>query len=319
MDPAWAWRVLGLPPGSGTDDVRRAFRLGAQLMHPDRVAALGADVVAEAHRRMVELAEAYRVCSAVATGLPPPPPRPQRADETAPARHGPLHPVGGQAAALLAEARAMLAPLAPLDAYRGNRPTRLAWDDNAEQSRAVVATLEQVADAWPGTAEGDAARALLVSSVAALNTLSARERAGHLVLVVDDAARDDAWEALSGRDELAVAQVVHAHRTAGEHLRRKARTRLAELGDWATLTRDDDEDVRRTAAAHLLLQEGRALQERAAWLTRRERPDFTTDLTDWSRRVQGAATGPLATSLREDLVELESAVRVAAGPARATR
>ena len=40
MEPAWAWRVLGLAPGAGPRDVRHAFRVAAQLLHPDRVADL---------------------------------------------------------------------------------------------------------------------------------------------------------------------------------------------------------------------------------------------------------------------------------------
>jgi hypothetical protein len=277
MSPAWAWQVLGLAPGATPGDVRHAFRVSAQLLHPDRVADLSDDVRAEAHRRMVELAEAYRVCTALAAGAPPPPPRP--ADPGS----GPLHDAPAQAADLLAAARAALR-----DAE--------GW----EASRAVVETLEQVADAWPGTAEGDAARVLLVTSPAAAAALSARERAGHLVLVVDRAAREDAWDSLWGRDELAVAQVVYAHPTADADLRTRARHRLAELGDWATLAADDDPDVRRNAAAHLLLQESRALAERAAWLTRRDRAAFDEAYGDWRARVALALPG-LASGIAADL------------------
>ena len=291
MEPAWAWRVLGLAPGAASGEVRHAFRVAAQLLHPDRVTDLSDDVRAEAHRRMVELAEAYRVCTALAAGAPPPPPR---AHDPEPG-HGPLRPVGGQAAALL-------------DAARRDLLRAEGW----EASRAVVAALEQVADAWPGTAEGDAARVLLVTSTAAGAALSARERAGHLVLVVDRAARDAAWDSLWGRDELSVAQVVYAHPTADEDLRGLARRRLAELGDWATLARDPDPDVRRNAAAHLLLAESRSLAERAAWLSRRERPAFDAEFARWRARV--AELSGLASGLREDLSDADDRIRVAADP-----
>lgn len=280
MDPAWAWRVLGLVPGASPDDVRRAFRTGAQLLHPDRVAELGDDVRKDAQRRMAELAEAYRMCSAMARGAPPPPPRG--------APSGPLRPAGDQAGELLAEARAALARSDVHDAYRR-----------------VVQLLEHVADAWPGTAEGDAARVLLVTSAAAVNALSARERAGHLALVVDPVAREAAFAGLAGRDELAVAQVIYAHPTADAALRKRARTRLVELGDWATVAADEDDDVRMLAAVHLLLNEARGLTERAAWLTRRERPAFDADLADWRRRVEALPDSPLSDELRR----AEAAIR----------
>lgn len=289
MDPAWAWRVLGLAPGATPGDVRTAFRLSAQLLHPDRVADLSDDVRGEAHRRMVELAEAYRVCTALAAGAPPPPPRATEPGE------GPLRDAGEQAATLLAAAR-----------------KALARADGWAAAREVVTALEQVADAWPGTTEGDAARVLLVTSDAAANALSARERAGHLVLVVDRVAREEAWDSLWGRDELAVAQVVYAHPTADEDLRRRAKHRLAELGDWAMLAADDDEDVRHTAAAHLLLQESRALADRAAWLTKRERAAFERDLGTWRDRVASATPG-LAPGLVADLAEADARIADALG------
>lgn len=280
MEPAWAWRTLGLEPGASTADVRRAFRVAAQLLHPDRVEELGDDVRAEAHRRMVELAEAYRVCAALAAGGTPPPPRISvSTDEHLPS-------AGEQAAALLAEARRALAGVE-------------GW----EGARAIVRTLEQVSYAWPGTAEGDAARVLLVTSVAATTALSPRERAGHLVLVTDRAARDLAWESLWGRDELAVAQVVYAHPTADEDLRRKARTRLVELEDWGSLAADDDADIRRTAAAHLLLQEARALVERAPWLSRRDRGAFDEQFAHWRKRH--GEIGHLSDSLADELAHAE--------------
>lgn len=279
MEPAWAWRTLGLEPGASTEDVRRAFRVAAQLLHPDRVSGLGDDVRAEAHRRMVELAEAYRVCGALAAGGSPPPPRISVSGDSLPT-------AGEQAAALLAEARDALA-------------TASGW----EHARAVVEALERISYAWPGTAEGDAARVLLVTSAAATTALSPRERAGHLVLVVDREARDAAWESLWGRDELAVAQVVYAHPTATEELRRQARTRLVELEDWASLAADEDPDVRRVAAAHLLLQEARALAERAPWLSRRDRAAFDTQFAQW--RARHAAIGHLSDSLADELAHAE--------------
>jgi hypothetical protein len=294
MDPAAAWLVLGLAPGAAPADVRRAFRVSAQLLHPDRVGDLSPDVQAEAHRRMVELAEAYRVCTALASGAPPPPPR-----ATTPAHEqqaGPLRSVGGQAAELLAAARRALAHAT-------------GW----AAAREVVNALEQVADAWPGTAEGDAARVLLVTSTAAAAALSARERAGHLVLVVDSKARVDAWESLHGRDELAVAQVVYGHPTADDDLRRRARTRLAELDDWATLATDPDPDIRRNAAAHLLLQESRSLLDRAPWLSRRERAPFAAEYAAWRDRV--AALRPdLAAGLAADLAAADTLIKDAYEP-----
>jgi hypothetical protein len=306
MEPAWAWRVLGLAPGAAPGEVRHAFRTAAQLLHPDRVSDLSDDVRAEAHRRMVELADAYRICTALAAGAPPPPPRVAR-DDSAATDAGPLRAAGGQAATLLAEARRDLTDVRPWDAFRRGEPTPLDWDGNAALSRTVVARLEQVADAWPGTAEGDAARVLLVTSAAAANALSTRERAGHLVLVSDKTAQEEAWESLWGRDELAVAQVVYAHPTAADDLRRRATHRLAELDDWATLAADPDPDIRRNAAAHLLLQESRALAERAAWLSRRERAAFDAEHAAWRTRVDAVAEH-LAASLRDDLVRADARI-----------
>ncbi len=285
MSPALAWHTLGLAPGASPADVRRAFRVAAQLLHPDRADGLGDDVRAEAHRRMVELAEAYRVCTALAAGAPPPPPR---SDDVA--ANG-LRSAGEQAASMLASAR-----------------EALRHADGWDAAREAVVALEQIADAWPGTAEGDAARVLLVGNAVAL---SARERAGHLVLVLDPAARDEAWDSLSGRDELAVAQVVYAHPIADESLRRKARQRLMELDDWATVAADDDPDVRRTAAAHLLLRDSLSLADRAPWLSRRERAGFDAEYAAWRARV--ASLGHVADSLREDLATADAKIAAARG------
>lgn len=197
---------------------------------------------------------------------------------------------------MLDDAKAQLAGLAPWDAFRAGRPTPLSQQDNAEASRTVVTLLEQIAAAWPGTAEGDTARVLLVASVAARNSMSTRERAGNLVLVVDEAARDEAWDALEGRDELAIAQVVHDHPTASEDLRRLARERLVDLDDWASLARDTDPDVRRTAAAHLLLQRAQVLADRAGWLSRRDRAAYDAEVVAW----QGEAVALVADAALPD-------------------
>lgn len=314
MQPAWAWRVLGLPPGSAPDDVRRSFRLAAQLLHPDRAGDLPAEVRAEAARRMTELAEAYRVCSAVSRGAPPPPPRAADRDHDVPV--GTLRAVGGQAARMLSDAQHLLARLAPWDAFRAGMPTRLSQQDNAEASREVVTLFEQIAAAWPGTAEGDAARVQLVMSIAARNSLSTRERAGHLVLVVDDAARDDAWDALAGRDELAVAQVVHDHPTASDDLRRRARERLIDLDDWASLVRDEDPDVRRLASAEMLLQQSPVLVDRAEWLSRRDRSAYNDDTVGWRHRAASLLEDPaLPETLRSRLATASLAITAAAGRA----
>ena len=315
MEPAWAWRVLGLAPGDSLVAVRRAFRAGAQLVHPDRVTDLPPEVRAEAHRRMVELAEAHRVCAALAVGAPPPPPR-AHFDPGAAAASGPLRSVGGQAAALLEAARRDLLGVAPWDAYQRQHPTPLDREDNAAASSALVTRLEQVADAWPGTAEGDEARQLLVTSVAARNALSARERAGHLVLVVNVAARDAAWDALHGRDELGVAQVVYAHPTASDALRHRARQRLAELSDWSTLANDPDDDVRRNACAHVLLRESLALTEQAPWLSRRDRVTFDERFAAWRSRAAALAAEQLADSLQDALTAAERSIGAALDPLR---
>ncbi|MEP7054089.1 MAG: J domain-containing protein [Actinomycetota bacterium] len=311
MEPVWAWRVLGLPPGSAPGDVRRAFRQAAQLLHPDRASDLPADVRAEAGRRMSELAEAYRVCSAISRGAPPPPPRASDRHDGVPA--GPLRAVGGQAARMLEDAHLQLQRLAPWAAFRDGRPTALDQQDNAEASRAVVTLLEQIAAAWPGTLEGDTARVLLVTSVAAGNSLSTRERAGHLVLVVDDAARDEAWDALAGRDELAVAQVVHDHPTASDDLRRRARERLVDLDDWASLIRDSDPDVRRNARAHLLLQQGKVLVDRAEWLARRDRAAYDDEVAGWqSDAISLVTDAALPETVRNALATAGLAIATAA-------
>lgn len=315
MEPAWAWRVLGLAPGADQAACRRAFRSAAQLLHPDRVADLPAEVRSEAHRRMSELAEAYRTCTALIAGAPLPT---TRAPSGAPTS-GALRHAGGRAQELLAQAEEGLSELAGWDAYRAHRPTVLDWSSNASRSRDVVQILDHVADAWPGTVEGDRARTLLVTSVAARNSLSARERANHLVLVIDDDARAAAWDGLVGRDELAVAQVVYAHPTAAPDLRRRARARLAELDDWTTLAADEDEDVRSTAGAHVLVQQARGLAERAPWLSRRERPGFDAELAEWRRRAAAARHGSLDADLRMHLDAAERAVDAAVAPARSGR
>ena len=311
MEPVWAWRVLGLPPGSAPGDVRSAFRQAALLLHPDRASDLPPEVRTEAARRMTELAEAYRVCSAVSRGAPPPPPRATDRRDGIPT--GTLRSVGGQAARMLDDAHRQLHRIAPWDAFRAGLPTALSQQDNAEVSREVVTALEQIAAAWPGTAEGDTARVLLVTCVAARNSLSTRERAGNLVLVVDEAARDEAWDALEGRDELAVAQVVHDHPTASEDLRRRARERLVDLDDWASLARDPDPVVRRTAQAQLLLARSKVLVDRAEWLVRRDRPAYDDDVASWQVEAVGLVTdNALAETLRQRVADAGLSIAAAA-------
>lgn len=241
---------------------------------------------------MVELAEAYRLCRAAAPGAAPRAPRrTPKATRVAAA----LPSAGAAAVDLLDRALATAAP------------------------REAVQTLMQVADAWPGTVEGDRARVLLVTSDAARNSLSARERAGHLVLVVDETSRDAAWDGFSGRDELAVAQVVYNHPTAPPDLHGQARARLAALDDWATLCADPDDDVRRAAVAHLLLREGATLLERAGWLPRRERNGFDAAVARWCDRVRATRAEALSTGLRDALDDAERSLLNAWGPARAGR
>lgn len=53
----WAYRVLGIPPGSGTEEVQRSYRELVKVWHPDHN-RLRAE---EAEQRFIELQEAYEV------------------------------------------------------------------------------------------------------------------------------------------------------------------------------------------------------------------------------------------------------------------
>ncbi len=305
MDPVWAWRVLGLPPGSPAAEVKSAFRRAAHLLHPDRVGDLPADVRREAHRRRGELAEAYRVCVEGAS-------RRARVHVDEPPAPGPMPAAAGNAAAMLHTAEERLRVLTARHGGDVGSPA---------EGREVTKLLEQVAAAWPGTREGDRARLLLVTSVAARSTLSARERAGHLVLVVDPVARATVWDQLHSRDELAIAQVVHAHPTAPQDLHRQARSVLAELGDWASLVTDDDPDVSRSATARLLLAEAVALRDRAEWLSKRERPGFLAEVDAWLERYAavGSALGDRALLADLDATAATLRVLLRPTPTRAAR
>jgi preprotein translocase subunit Sec63 len=53
------WAVLGLPRGSGRDQIVQAYRERLKEYHPDRVADLGRELREVAHRRTVEIQRAY--------------------------------------------------------------------------------------------------------------------------------------------------------------------------------------------------------------------------------------------------------------------
>lgn len=54
------WRVLGLAPGAGPDEVRHRFRLLSRVWHPDRFADGPAELRAEAEAMMARLNRAHR-------------------------------------------------------------------------------------------------------------------------------------------------------------------------------------------------------------------------------------------------------------------
>lgn len=55
-----AFAVLGLPHDAGRDDVKRAYRDLCRMYHPDRVAHLGLEFQALAHRKMSSINSAYQ-------------------------------------------------------------------------------------------------------------------------------------------------------------------------------------------------------------------------------------------------------------------
>lgn len=55
------YTVLGVEPGAGHDEIRKAFRERVRACHPDRVAGLDEDLRRLAEQKMVELNEAYAV------------------------------------------------------------------------------------------------------------------------------------------------------------------------------------------------------------------------------------------------------------------
>lgn len=55
------WEVLGVPPGATREQIRASWRAQVARYHPDRFANASAERQAEAHRRMVEINEAYEL------------------------------------------------------------------------------------------------------------------------------------------------------------------------------------------------------------------------------------------------------------------
>ena len=55
-----AWSALGLPPGSGLTDIKRAYRRLARTVHPDLHPGASDDERRDLQRRFVELTDAYR-------------------------------------------------------------------------------------------------------------------------------------------------------------------------------------------------------------------------------------------------------------------
>ena len=51
--------VLGVAPDATEEETRRAYRVLAQIYHPDRFATATNDVLFEANRRMQEVSQAY--------------------------------------------------------------------------------------------------------------------------------------------------------------------------------------------------------------------------------------------------------------------
>jgi hypothetical protein len=151
------WALLGVPPGSGYDEARRAYLLRLQVVHPDRHQGASPAVLAEAERATRELNEAWEaVQGALATA-------PGAAGGFAPAPAAPTgEPLRWMLDHLLAAAAAEGDPLRsdevdlmvrPLSAApRGRRFDRWVRRRRATLTRAVQA---DGADAW-----GAALRAL---------------------------------------------------------------------------------------------------------------------------------------------------------------
>ncbi len=77
------WEVLGVHQGASRAEIADAYRVLAQIFHPDRFAGSPEKIREEAQRRMGELNEAYRMISDGSAGHrfrgrsgPPRPPRP---------------------------------------------------------------------------------------------------------------------------------------------------------------------------------------------------------------------------------------------------
>ena len=59
-DAPWdPYAVLGVHPGATRDAIRDAYRAQMKLYHPDRVADLGPELQAVAHRKSLEIQRAY--------------------------------------------------------------------------------------------------------------------------------------------------------------------------------------------------------------------------------------------------------------------
>jgi len=76
LDPARAYRILGLPPGAGANEVKAAYRDLVQVWHPDRFPA-DSRLRAKAERNLQRINAAYAVLKDVPPGAPlgPPPSR----------------------------------------------------------------------------------------------------------------------------------------------------------------------------------------------------------------------------------------------------
>ncbi|WP_411698741.1 DnaJ domain-containing protein [Conyzicola sp.] len=70
MTPEDAAEVLRLRPNASAEDVERAFRARARLVHPDRLSGASADQVAAAAAEFARLTEAHRVMQRVIAEAP---------------------------------------------------------------------------------------------------------------------------------------------------------------------------------------------------------------------------------------------------------